>query len=288
MVMQEQPRICVLGSSGFIGQTVTRDIEEQGFRLWTPTRHEFDLSEKTTLDKDFKWGEFDCVINMAGASNPSKFSESEFHNLNAKAVDNLLSVLTDSGFQGRVIQASAGYVYGNSPGFVDESSPLNPESPYAYSKAKCEEICTEFHAQGLDICLLRIFNVIGRGQSADFLFGKVAAALQNQVPSLEFGNLNQYRDLNDVRDVASAILGLLSIKNVPLALNISTGKRAHLKSTIEKMCELKEYKGTFERTDSEPASELVGSSKLRESLGLHYQYEIEQTLNWMIKDTADE
>ncbi len=74
--------------------------------------------------------------------------------------------------------SSGGTVYGNSPGLVNEMSPLNPQTPYAEMKVRSEEFLLQIASIGrIGVYLFRIANVYGFKVSTRKSF--IHAALEN-------------------------------------------------------------------------------------------------------------
>lgn len=117
----------------------------------------------------------------------------------------------------RVVLSSSCAVYGSQT-FVDENSPVKPESPYGEAKAVAEEMVIEYaRAHRGQSIVLRYFNVIGndsfpnaRDQSSGHLIHSLVQSLIQDEPFRVFraqsmkGDGTCIRDYLDVRDVAAA------------------------------------------------------------------------------------
>lgn len=126
-----------------------------------------------------------------------------------------------------LIFASSAAVYGDKhQGFLQESSNLNPMSPYAELKCEIEEyLKLVSSSSSLKATSARIFNVYGSGLN-DSLINKLAALHQsNQQHKLEInGPDNYFRDYIHVADVGHAISQLLlATTELPQQINIGTG-----------------------------------------------------------------
>ena len=110
----------------------------------------------------------------------------------------------------RVVAASSSSVYGgadNMPTF--ESEPKNPKSPYAMQKSSMEDFATLFSkTYGLDVVLLRYFNVFGPGQMGDSPYSTAVSAWCSAIargkPLRSDGDGSQSRDMCYVDNVVDA------------------------------------------------------------------------------------
>jgi GDP-4-dehydro-6-deoxy-D-mannose reductase len=132
----------------------------------------------------------------------------------------------------RFVLASSAEIYGLSfreEGPLDEEAPFRPANPYAASKAACDLAVGEMALRGLDAVRLRAFNQTGAGQSPSFVvasFARQIALIEagKQVPVMQVGALDRWRDFLDVRDVCAAYAAALEAKNGSGgAYNIASG-----------------------------------------------------------------
>lgn len=116
------------------------------------------------------------------------------------------------------VQASSSEVYGRSflgGAPLAEDAPLQPENPYARSKAACEMALRDVYRPDGRLVILRTFNHIGPGQDERF----VAAAFAAQIariesgtaePVIRVGDLSAERDFGDIQDLVNAYDALLA------------------------------------------------------------------------------
>ncbi len=125
-------------------------------------------------------------------------------------------VLTQARAMGvhKVVFASSAAVYGNVIPCA-ESNPLMPVSVYGASKAAAESICHVFSDLGVDVVILRLFNVYGPGGKG------VANIFKDSPDAVIYGDGNQTRDFVHVKDVVEAMV--LAAKWDPGVYNIGTG-----------------------------------------------------------------
>lgn len=113
----------------------------------------------------------------------------------------------------RLIHTSSSEVYGTAQHVpIDESHPLQGQSPYAASKIGADKLAESFYCSyNLPVVTLRPFNTYGPRQSARAVIPTIITqALTRAVVKL--GNLDARRDLTYVTDT---IEGFLKIAQVP-------------------------------------------------------------------------
>lgn len=127
---------------------------------------------------------------------------------------------------------------------VREDHPLRPASPYALSK-----VMQEFHAvfchqaYGTRVVITRAFNMIGPGQSPDFVASDFARQIAEAEAGLReavmrVGNLEARRDFSDVRDLVGSYWMLVR-KGVPgEAYNVCRGQDHSIQEVLDTLLSL--------------------------------------------------
>ncbi len=116
----------------------------------------------------------------------------------------------------RVVLTSTSEVYGTARTVpIDESHPIQPQSPYAASKVAADAIGLSYYRSfDLPVSILRPFNTFGPRQSARAIIPTIISqALADSV--IRLGSLDPRRDLTYVADTVS---GFLAIAGCPEAV----------------------------------------------------------------------
>jgi len=139
----------------------------------------------------------------------------------------------------RVVVASSCAVYGDPDDLpVDEWTPLDPQSPYAASKAAVERLCLSLCDRGgLDIAPLRFFNVYGPRQEPSSDYAGVIAVFMDHLASNTACTVNgdggQTRDFVYVSDVIEACrLSFAARRLGAQPLNIGTGAETSIRDLL--------------------------------------------------------
>ncbi len=167
--------ILVTGSSGFIGSSVVRNLIESG-RFVRPTSRRsidkltsefgtpvirFDILENIESQKEV----FHNVKTLIHCASPNDIQSRDSDGGMQLAVLGTFSLIEAAVRHGvkRIIFLSTLQVYGTElSGLVNESSPINCESPYGLNHYLGEEICRlASRLHGIDIVAIRPSNVYG-------------------------------------------------------------------------------------------------------------------------------
>jgi NAD dependent epimerase/dehydratase len=120
---------------------------------------------------------------------------------------NVLEACRQAGVR-RVIVTSTSEVYGNArytP--IDESHPLQAQSPYAASKIAADKLAESYSCSyDLPVVILRPFNTYGPRQSARAVIPTILTQAIAGAGEICLGNLEPQRDLTFVEDTVQAFL----------------------------------------------------------------------------------
>ena len=140
----------------------------------------------------------------------------------------------------RILNVSTSQVYASSATILTENSRLDPDNPYAASKAMAELLRVQYRkSAGGGIITARSFNHTGPGQMPNFVlpsmakqFAEMEAGLRP--PKLTVGNIEVMRDFTDVRDVVAAYFALLEKGRTGEVYNVCSGSAVRLSDVIAK------------------------------------------------------
>jgi NAD dependent epimerase/dehydratase len=136
----------------------------------------------------------------------------------------------------RLVQTSTSEVYGSARQVpIDESHPLQPQSPYSASKIGGDMLALSFyHSFQLPVTVVRPFNTFGPRQSARAVIPSVLHQLYSGTDIIKVGATTPTRDFNFVADTVS---GFLAVARCDRALgnvvNIGSGREIAIGDLIE-------------------------------------------------------
>lgn len=154
----------------------------------------------------------DCCINLAAHTHVDRSLQNEapFIQANISGVQVLLSLLREGMFPS-LLQVSTDEVYGEGGphSLFTESSPFNPSSPYAASKAAAELLLQSYRRSfGVDVRVIRMCNIYGPYQHPEKLIPLVISRFLNDRPITVYGSGEQRREWMYVEDAARCIIAL--------------------------------------------------------------------------------
>ena len=193
-------KVLITGGAGFIGSTIANccvdngitpiilDDFSKGLRTFA-SQHEYyegDIADPQVLDRIFNdHPEIQDVIHCAAKIVvPESVAEplAYYENNVGKSVT-LLQELTRHRVERFILSSTASMYEPGDDYMVDETAEVNPQSPYAASKALLERVMRDFAATGKMQCLaLRYFNPIGADP-------KMRTGLQDPHPTHVLGKM---------------------------------------------------------------------------------------------------
>ncbi|MDD5677332.1 MAG: GDP-mannose 4,6-dehydratase [Kiritimatiellae bacterium] len=253
-------RVLVTGANGFVGRYTVNDLQQaghtvSGFDLSTSpgTVSILDLHTGDIRDKDAvsdvvaKTQPEACVHLSAIAFVPEGWRNPEIlFSINLLGTINLLEAFRRQAPGAHILVVSSAEVYGlrARPRPVREDDPLDPDNPYAISKAAADRMALLYARQhGLKVMTVRPYNHIGPGQNPRFVVAsfatQLAAIARGQAPAvLRVGNLDSRCDFTDVRDVACAYRLLLERGRQAQAYNLCSQKATTIRAILDQLCDL--------------------------------------------------
>jgi UDP-glucose 4-epimerase len=191
----------------------------------------------------------------------------------------------------KVIFASSASVYGQPKTLpMDESSELNPITPYCVSKLASEHLLKYYSRLGLKYVAFRYFNVYGLRQHTDAYYTSVIIIflkrlLNGEVPTIS-GTGEQSMDFINVKDIVRAnIMGMESDVTNEI-FNLGTGKATSIKDLAYMLIEFagKDVKPTFVKGQELVSERRASTEKAEKLLGFRTEVDIEGGLKALVED----
>ena len=172
--------------------------------------------------------EVDAVINFAAESHVDRsiLGASEFVNTNIVGVQVLLDAIKTNGRKIRFLQVSTDEVYGSiESGSWSEEWPLEPNSPYAASKASGELLARSYHkTHGIDVVITRCSNNYGTHHFPEKLIPLFITNLIEGKKIPIYGTGKNVRDWLHVNDHCRGIFSVLMNGHSGEIYNIGGGR----------------------------------------------------------------
>jgi len=316
-------KVLVTGGAGYIGSTTAKALEEAGHtpvildslmsgpRAFVRDRifYEGDIADRHLLARVVdEHPDLDCTIHMAARIVVPESVEQpyEYYRDNVAKSLELFDELVALG-KPRILFSSSASLYATVEDFeVDETSPLDPSSPYARTKQVMEMALTDMAAAtDLRAIILRYFNPVGSdpdlesgvyAREPSHVLGQLVMAAQGQRDSFTItGTEHPTRDGTGIRDyihvwdlAQSHVVAverfdeaLREVNEPSTIINVGTGQGVTVRELVEAF--QKVYGEPVPVTEAPPRpGDAVGAfanvDKARELLGWTSSLSIEQAI----------
>jgi nucleoside-diphosphate-sugar epimerase len=217
----------VTGATGFIGRALCDALLREGHTPRPLSSGDGDISDPDTLSLLPPVTE---VFHLAGLTfvPESWVDPLEFQRVNVLGTVNVLEYCRRSGAR---LTFMSGYLYGQPERLpVSEATVPKPNNPYALSKYLAEQMCA-FYASycGVDVTVIRPFNVFGPGQPARFLVPHILNQVRER-RAIVVKDLAPRRDFVYIADLVDALIRTLDrpagydVFNIGSGASVSVGE----------------------------------------------------------------
>jgi len=256
-------KILITGGAGFIGSHLCEKYTKAGHTVFCldnflsgnlmNIRHlldyrnfkliKGDIRDKDLLDRIFV--DVDVVFHLAAQIHVDRsYIEPQLtYDINVSGTQNVLEAARFHDVS-KVIHASTSEVYGSAVyAPIDENHPLNAPHPYGASKIAADRMCHAYmHTYGMNIVLMRLFNIFGPRQR-DVGYGGVISIftrrIMSDMPPIIFGDGRQTRDYTYIDDAIRAYdIALRTKKRIDEPINFGTGKEISINEIATKLIKL--------------------------------------------------
>jgi GDP-4-dehydro-6-deoxy-D-mannose reductase len=251
--MQSTARILITGASGFVGQHLLAAFAEKfvGSELIALDRAgeastRLDMTDEESVEAAIAFHRPTHLVHLAAISSVAQsFSNPALTwRTNVFGTLGLIIALQKHVPDCRMLFVSSAEVYGRSAFSSDpvtEGALLQPNNPYAASKAAADIMVREASNRGLKATIVRPFNHTGPGQGDAFVIPAFCSQIARiekglQPPQMDVGELNDERDICDVRDIVDLYAKILDAsESLPpgLTLNAASGVPRRIGDILE-------------------------------------------------------
>lgn len=304
--------ILVTGGAGFIGSHLVDKLLIEGVKEIIVIDNMFlgnenylndAISKRTILYKDdieiissldyiFNKHSIDSVFNCATkALSYSFLNPKNAFDTNVNGILNLLEYQRKGAFK-TLVHFSTSEVYGTAvyeP--MDEKHPINPTTAYAAGKASADLALKSYVTMfDIDAFIVRPFNNYGPRQNyKNYLAGVIPRTIYRILKGFKpeiYGTGLQSRDFIYVFDTVNFIIKLYNKMPKGESVNLSTEGKISIKSVIESIIQLMDYKGNIDYCSPRQADvQCHHASNLKIKSMIEYQLTsfeegLRQTLHW--------
>ena len=260
-------------------------LTHRNFKLITGDIRNLDILEKIVRDVN-------VIFHLAAQIHVDRsiVEPKLTYEVNVLGTQNILEVARMYDVE-KIIYASTSEVYGSTlyaP--MDERHPLNAPHPYGASKIAADRMCYSYiQTYGMDICIMRPFNIYGPKQKDSGYGGAISLFTKrvlSNMPPVIYGDGEQTRDYTYVDDIVRAYDMILNYeKRIDKPINFGTIneiKILDLANLIIKLCDKDIKPVHVEPRPGEVKRLVADASKAKELLGWKPKYTIEEGLKKFI------
>lgn len=255
----QDKRVLVTGAGGFIGSHLVENLLAQGARVRAFVRYNSrgdagllrlippgslsqveiaagNLCDSSAIHKVVEGCEIVFHLGAMISIPYSYLHPAEVAETNLIGTLNVLMACRDLQVK-RLIHTSSSEVYGTAIHVpINESHPLQGQSPYSASKIGADKLAESFYcAYGLPVVTVRPFNTFGPHQSARAVIPTIITqALTQDV--IHIGNQDTSRDFTFVKDTVGGLVKAAEVSNVEgQVLNLGTGREITIRELVQKI-----------------------------------------------------
>ncbi|MEU6777869.1 UDP-glucose 4-epimerase GalE [Nonomuraea angiospora] len=315
-------RVLITGGAGYIGSTVASACLDAGIEpvildnLITGRRefakgrafYEGDISDGPLIDKIFaEYPDIEAVVHCAAliVVPDSVADPIGYYRANVTKSLEFVDHLIRNGCTRMIFSSSASIYRTGDDHTVNEDSPLDPQSPYARTKAVCEAMFADIAAgRPIRILSLRYFNPIGADpemrtglqlRRPSHALGKMIEAYEDRAPFQITGTGYPTRDGTGIRDyvhvwdlAAAHVAALRRFDELDVdVINLGTGAGTTVRELAEAFNRVVDRPIEVVETDPRPgdvAGAYTRSDRARRLLDWQARYSVEEgirhSLEW--------
>lgn len=255
-------KVLVTGASGFVGKHLVKELLAHGHTpiLTTPEPYDFidnrghklrsvvaNICNPKSMQDLIRDAQPDGVVHLAGLAHVVEASRnpSLLVDVTVDGTKNICAAI-DQNARSNIafLYISSAFVYGTpkTPGsaYVNESSPVNPQSIYGLCKLAAEYVVRAFASERMTPYIVRPFNHIGPGQNSSFVCPGFARRVSDAKSGdfIPVGNLNSQRDFSDVRDIVCGYRLILEKRPSPHTFVLGSGHATKIQTIFDKFVTL--------------------------------------------------
>jgi NAD dependent epimerase/dehydratase len=314
-------KILVTGADGFIGSHLTEGLVSAGADVTALAQYNSfdshgwldDLPDQIRKNVNLVRGDVrdaafisrlvpghEIIFHLAALiAIPHSYAAAQSYvDTNVLGTLNVLEAARQSGTE-RIVHTSTSEVYGTAIKMpIDESHPLQGQSPYSASKIAADMMAEAFaRSFGLPVVTLRPFNTYGPRQSERAIIPTIIRqALDPSCPAIMVGDATTVRDLTFVTDTAAAFMAAGQADGIEYgqAFNAGSQRAIMIGDLIDVIIDLTSSRKPvlqdekrLRPTNSEVRALLADSTRFVRATGWSPQVKLreglERTVNWWHK-----
>ena len=228
----------------------------------------------------------DVIFHFAGGRFPD---DQKMFEANFNTTRNLLEALKgDQSFKPRVIIPGSAAEYGQIPGrkLITENCLPKPLGWYGFVKLLQTDLGLYYTRHGLDVIVVRMFNICGAYTPAHLAIGgfarQIVAIERGKAPVIHTKNLDGKRDFLDMEDVCRGLWMIAQKGKAGEIYNLCSARPSNIRTLLDKLLTYTTVKNITVEENKKDASfsfDVIGSNvKLRSVIDWSPRVSLERSL----------
>lgn len=311
-------KVLVTGAGGFIGSHLVKALVEVGYEVtalvkynsnsswgWLDATHSSIMKDVKVVLGDvrdpeqmMRFKDMDIIFHLAALIGIpySYIAPRSYLDTNVMGTLNILQACREKG--ALMVHTSTSEVYGTAQHeLIDESHPIQTQSPYSASKHAADALVKSYHLSfDLPALIVRPFNTFGPRQSLRAVIPTIISqAWKNGV--IRLGDIETERDFTFVDDTVNGFIKVADYGKPGEVYNIGCGKRISIKNIveltsriIERPLEIVSEKERYRPPKSEVKVLCCNNRKVRKigwEPGWNFKSGLEYFAHWLKKSEKD-
>lgn len=294
----------ITGGKGFVGSYLASELKANGYDVVCCDLSSgdnivaMDIMNQSMIVSVLSKHKPNVLINLAGQANVGlSWKKPQLTvSLNTIGLINILEAVREVDTSMRVITIGSSDEYGSlgkNGTNVTEDMPVKPVTPYAISKSAQDSFAQLYtKVYGMNICLIRFFNLVGPGQAKGFMVPDFASGIaeveKGKKEFLSVGNLESARDFTHVKDAVRAVRLVAEKGHTGDVYNICSGKTYTAQQILDKLISMANVDIEVRQDPSRmrPSDTPVVCGN-HDKLTAHTGWQTEYSIDEMIQETLD-
>jgi dTDP-glucose 4,6-dehydratase len=235
----------------------------------------------------------DYIVNFAAQSEvaPSWEHPEHWFQTNTVALSHLVNHLRKQQYLKRYLHISSPEAYGSCVGNIKETTPDNPSTPYAASKAAADMLLAVYHKQfGFPLVTVRATNVYGARQQLFKIVPRSVIYIKQGKTIQLHGGGKAVKSYIHIRDVSRGELAILEKGDLGQKYHLSPDQGIAVRDMVDMICRnrAKSFSSCTETVAERPgqdAAYTIDSAKARRQFGwapkISYEEGLTEVIDWV-------
>ncbi len=268
--------ILITGVRGFLGSSLREFLNghQDAFKVYGISRDRCDLTRTGPLKSILRRVKPAYIFHFAGGR---LSGDQQTFDANFITTKNLLETVKELNavFKPRIIIPGSAAEYGNIQGkrLISENCLPKPLGWYGFVKLLQTDLGLFYARQGLDVVVVRMFNICGARTPESLAIGgfaqQIVAIERGANPVIRTKNLGGQRDFLDIEDVCQGLWMIARKGKQGELYNLCSGRPATIRQLLRQMLKRAKVKGIGVRENKKDSSlsfDVIGSNAKLKSI----------------------